>query len=80
MKTNCAKRCACMIRTSTSASWTLSLGRWALIAFLLQGLCNAQDYLTSTGAPSFAAPYPVEMGFVDAASGNLHLEIPLAGC
>jgi RHS repeat-associated protein len=38
---------------------------------------RAQSYLTSTGTPSFAAPYPAEMGLVDAASGNLHLEIPL---
>lgn len=38
---------------------------------------HAQSYLTSTGSPSFAAPYPAEMGTVDAASGNLHLEIPL---
>src|SRR5712691_371028 len=38
---------------------------------------SAQNYLTSTGSPSFAAPYPAEMGTVDAASGNLHLEIPL---
>src|SRR5450631_613866 len=37
----------------------------------------AQSYLTSTGRPSFAMPYPAEMGTVDAASGNLHLEIPL---
>jgi RHS repeat-associated protein len=37
----------------------------------------AQNYLTSTGSPSFSAPYPAEMGTVDAASGNLHLEIPV---
>jgi RHS repeat-associated protein len=35
-----------------------------------------QDYLTGNGR-SFAAPYPAEMGTVDAASGNLHLEIPI---
>jgi RHS repeat-associated protein len=34
------------------------------------------NYLTGTG-PNFAAPYPAEMGTVDAATGNLHLEIPL---
>jgi RHS repeat-associated protein len=38
---------------------------------------QAQSYLTSTGRPGFAMPYPAEMGTVDAASGNLHLEIPL---
>jgi RHS repeat-associated protein len=53
---------------------------WMAIALVL-GIgtsLRAQSYLTSTGTPSFAAPYPVEMGLVDAASGNLHLEIPLA--
>jgi RHS repeat-associated protein len=40
------------------------------------GLLHAQDYSTSTGTPSFSLPYPVEMGIVDAATGNLHLEIP----
>jgi len=38
---------------------------------------HAQNYLTSTGVPGFATPYPAEMGTVDASSGNLHLEIPL---
>lgn len=34
------------------------------------------NYLTGTG-PYFIAPYPAEMGTVDAGTGNLHLEIPL---
>lgn len=38
---------------------------------------SAQNYLTTTGVTSFSVPYPAEMGTVDAASGNLHLEIPL---
>ena len=37
----------------------------------------AQNYLTSTGSPSFGVPVPVEMGSVDTASGNLHLTVPL---
>ena len=37
----------------------------------------AQSYLTGTGSPSFAAPEPVELGFVDASNGNLHLNIQL---
>jgi hypothetical protein len=47
-----------------------------IVGPLLAGL-QAQNYLTNTGTPSFATPYPVAMGSVDAASGNLHLEIPL---
>jgi len=37
----------------------------------------AQNYATMTGAPSFSAPEPVELGFVENANGNLHLEFPL---
>ena len=47
------------------------------IAFLfLGGISSAQNYLTSTGTPAFAAPEPAEYGFVDASNGNLHLELP----
>jgi RHS repeat-associated protein len=49
--------------------------------FLVLGLFAystlGQNYLTSTGSPSFGAPEPVELGFVDASNGNLHLSIPL---
>lgn len=38
---------------------------------------HAQSYLTSTGSPPFALPQPVEKGFIETASGNLHLEFPL---
>ena len=30
------------------------------------------------GRPSFNTPAPVEMGFIDLANGDLHLEFPLA--
>jgi RHS repeat-associated protein len=58
-----------------SALWS------GIVALLMMGpflaTAQAQNYLASTGIPSFTAPYPAEMGVVDAASGNLHLEIPL---
>jgi hypothetical protein len=38
---------------------------------------RAQTYATATGKPASTAVYPVEMGSIDAGSGNLHLEIPL---
>ena len=54
------------------------------ILFVIMGLFGAgvdraagQSYLTSTGSPSFSAPEPVELGFIDASNGNLHLSIPL---
>ncbi|MGB9236802.1 MAG: RHS repeat-associated core domain-containing protein [Terriglobales bacterium] len=48
-----------------------------LIPVLFANSARCQDYLTSTGMPAFSAPEPVELGFVDASSGNLHLSIPL---
>ena len=48
-----------------------------LVVISLQNGLQAQDYFTSTGTPTFAIPQPAEMGFVDAASGDLHLEIPM---
>ena len=41
------------------------------------GPASGQNYLTSTGMPTFSTPEPVELGFVDASSGNLHLSLPL---
>ena len=35
------------------------------------------DYLTRVGVPSFTTAMPVEHGFINLATGNLHLEIPL---
>jgi RHS repeat-associated protein len=48
-----------------------------LILTFCAHLAFGQSYQTSTGSPSFAAPEPVELGFVDASNGNLHLSIPL---
>ena len=55
----------------------LSIGSACCLLCPFVECASAQDYLTSTGAPQFAAPFPAEDGSVDAASGNLHLEIPL---
>jgi RHS repeat-associated protein len=78
--------------SNASVTLSASIERCQLTPFstlfgcLIQAMCivgfgclslHAQSYLTSTGSPSFAASYPVELGSVDAASGNLHLEIPL---
>ncbi len=63
---------------------SLSIGRVfqqagvLVLAFsVLAGIAQGQNYLTSTGQPSFSAPVPVELGFADASNGNLHLSIPL---
>ena len=38
---------------------------------------NAQSYLQSIGVPPFTTKLPAQNGFVNAANGDLHLEIPL---
>jgi hypothetical protein len=35
------------------------------------------NYLTEVGTPPFTTVVPVQLGFVDASNGDLHLEIPL---
>ena len=48
----------------------------ALLA--LASVARAQlDYSVQIGRPTLTTPSPVEMGFVNLANGNLHLEIPL---
>ena len=44
---------------------------------LCSSLCIAQTYLNSAGSQTFTTALPVELGYVDASTGNLHLEIPL---
>ena len=43
----------------------------------LSATLRAQNYLTNTGRQEPESRAPAEMGWVDTASGNLHLEIPL---
>jgi RHS repeat-associated protein len=38
---------------------------------------SSGDYSLQVGSPQFATVEPVELGFVNAANGDLHLEIPL---
>jgi RHS repeat-associated protein len=56
---------------------TLILFVPAILPFLLVNSARCQNYFASTGMPAFSAPEPVELGFVDASNGNLHLSIPL---
>jgi RHS repeat-associated protein len=48
----------------------------ALLSFAANGQGSA--YLDEIGTPSFTTALPVEMGFLNLANGNLHLEIPIA--
>jgi RHS repeat-associated protein len=54
------------------------LGLAALCVLLAVGSARAQDFELATGAPTFTTAHPVELGFVNVANGNLHMEIPLA--
>jgi RHS repeat-associated protein len=37
----------------------------------------AQDYLNAVGTPAFTAADPFELGFVNLANGDLHLDVPM---
>jgi len=54
-------------------------GVFALASLLGAGAMqlSAQSYLQNIGVPTFTTKLPVENGFINAANGNLHLEIPL---
>jgi RHS repeat-associated protein len=62
--------------------------RLVSIIFITAALCsllltltikaNAQDYVNGTGVPAFTTAQSVELGFVNVANGNLHLELPLS--
>src|SRR5438045_2599520 len=38
----------------------------------------AQSYIDGTGVPTFTTSQPVELGFVNVANGNLHMELPIS--
>jgi RHS repeat-associated protein len=60
-----------------SRTYGLSMGVILIVGLLFAHPVVGQSYSTSTGIPSFSTPQPVELGFVDASDGNLHLSIPL---
>jgi len=64
--------CLRMVRLGTgllALSWLLGMNAPS---------ARAQTYLQNIGIPTFTTQLPVENGFINAANGNLHLEIPLA--
>jgi RHS repeat-associated protein len=51
----------------------------ALLSFIVAvPAAFSQGYIYSSGTPTFTTAEPVELGFLNAGNGNLHLEIPLA--
>src|SRR5229473_506724 len=75
---------------NNSGKFTQQQGKTRTLSFLFVGLGLAlcapsgraqqytNDYLERVGRPDFHVVQPVEMGFVDLANGNLHLEFPMA--
>jgi len=49
----------------------------AFVALLASHSARAQSYIYATGSPTFTTAEPVELGFINLANGNLHIEIPL---
>src|SRR5437879_2404632 len=39
---------------------------------------HAQNYVYSTGNPTFSTQIPIENGFINVNNGEIHIEIPLA--
>jgi len=68
------------VRKAVSASFfrVSALLTVVLSTIIPASVARAQSYLNATGTPTFTTALPVEMGFVNVANGNLHLEIPLA--
>src|SRR6266481_5468495 len=53
-------------------------GRMVLFIFIFRLIhINAQEYLNSQGKPSFTTPQSVDNGFINLATGTLHIEIPM---
>jgi RHS repeat-associated protein len=50
---------------------------WIVSSGAITARCQNIDYLNSIGVPTFTTALPVENGFINAANGDLHLEIPL---
>src|SRR5438874_6060509 len=46
------------------------------VCVLLSTFVSAQNYLLSTGAPTFLTAEPVELGYINLGNGNLHLSVP----
>src|SRR5438445_5747300 len=67
-----------MLRKTFSESRLIGATELALILLLAcVSPLKAQSYLENVGIPTFTTSVPVENGFINAGSGNLHLEIPL---
>ena len=58
-------------------SWVLLVGLIALF-FTLPKSVAAQGYFYQYGNQPWTSPIPVPGGYMDAANGNLHIEIPIA--
>src|SRR5690348_2719928 len=48
-----------------------------VISIFLTTIAVAQSYIYDPGRPPYTTSIPVELGFVNVANGNLHLEIPI---
>lgn len=61
-----------------ASCWLTVIIPAALIVWSLSQIMFAQDYLQAVGTPVFTSAESVELGIVDASTGDLHLEIPVA--
>ena len=64
------------VRTSRTKSLLMILAA-SLFFVSLPSSVRAQNYLAQTGSPTFTTAEPVDLGFVNAGNGNVHIEIPV---
>ena len=79
------KSCTSAIANHSKRDSLTHSGRWAILIMFawivssgaLTARCQDINYLNSIGVPTYSTNLPVENGYVNAATGDLHLEIPL---
>jgi RHS repeat-associated protein len=71
------RKCLAAIKRGSHVKALHLVACFCFVGALLAPVGCAQNYLSSAGQPTYSTPQSVELGFVDAATGNLHIEIPL---
>jgi YD repeat-containing protein len=77
---NDSRSCRGQVKTrnnNRSAFYFYQLLFGLIVVTIFPKYMSAQDYITATGAPTFTTAKPVELGYTDLSSGNLHMEIPI---
>src|SRR5713226_1601683 len=75
---SCCKRSLTVRHRNPAVRLLASLSSILLVWLGGTNVARAQSYIYGVGSPTFTEAENVELGFINLANGNLHLEIPLA--